>query len=163
MDLPVDLFFPVEATFAPQADDFEPIHVRELTVADLGHGFLTALASLSDVGLSPDEAIPFMRERLAAGVRTYVACVGTEVIGTASLLIERKFLHRGGLVGHVEDVAVRRDQQRQGVGTVLMRHVAAEARRLGCYKVILSCFEDRAGFYARLGYHRHDCGMRLDC
>jgi glucosamine-phosphate N-acetyltransferase len=138
------------------------LQIREMTAEDLARGFLEALASLSDVGLRPDEALEFFHERLAAGVRTFVACEGDEVIGTASLLIERKYLHRGGRVGHIEDVAVRRDLQRQGVGTELMRHVVEEARRLGCYKVILNCFEDRVGFYARLGFHQHDCGMRLD-
>jgi glucosamine-phosphate N-acetyltransferase len=148
---------------APPTSTCAGVEVRELTVADLSHGFLEALASLSEVGLSPAEAVTFFHERLTSGMRTYVACAGSAVIGTASLLLERKFLHRGGLVGHVEDVAVRRDLQRQGVGTALMRHVAEEARRLGCYKVILNCFEDRVGFYARLGYRRHDCGLRLDC
>jgi glucosamine-phosphate N-acetyltransferase len=140
-----------------------PLQIREMTVADLSRGFLESLASLSDVGLRPVEAVEFFHERLRAGVRTYVACEGEEVIGTASLLLERKYLHRGGLVGHIEDVAVRRDLQRQGVGTALMRHAVGEARRLGCYKVILNCFEDRVGFYARLGFHEHDCGLRFDC
>jgi glucosamine-phosphate N-acetyltransferase len=145
---------------APAEADLE---VRELTEADLGHGFLEALASLSSVGLTPDAALPFLHERRAAGIRTYVACSGAEVLGTASLVLERKFLHAGGLVGHIEDVAVRRGLQRKGVGTVLVQHAVAEARRLGCYKVILNCFEDRMGFYARLGFHEHDRGMRLDC
>ena len=139
------------------------VEVREMTAADLKHGFFTALASLTDVGLNADEAVPFLAERAAAGIRTYVACAGTEVLGTASLLVERKFLHRGGLVGHIEDVAVRRDLQLQGIGTALVRHATEEARRLGCYKVILNCFEGRVGFYERLGYHRHDSGLRFDC
>lgn len=139
------------------------VEVREMTAADLEHGFLAALASLTDVGLTVGEAVAFFVERAAAGIRTYVACAGKEVLGTASLLVERKFLHRGGLVGHIEDVAVRRDLQLQGIGTALVRHATEEACRLGCYKVILNCFVDRVGFYERLGYHRHDCGLRFDC
>lgn len=139
------------------------VEVRELTVADLDCGFLESLSSLTEVDLSPEEALPLFHERLTAGILTYVACIGAEVVGTASLLIERKFIHRGALVGHVEDVAVRRDVQRSGIGTALMQHVTAEARRRGCYKVILNCLDDRVGFYTRLGYHCKDNGLRYDC
>jgi glucosamine-phosphate N-acetyltransferase len=139
------------------------VEVRELKPADLDRGFLEALASLSEVRLSAEEAEGFLEERRTAGIRTYVACLGREVAGTASLLVERKFLHRGGLVGHIEDVAVRKGLQRGGIGTALVRHAVEEARRLGCYKVILNCFEDRVGFYTRLGFHEHERGMRLDC
>jgi glucosamine-phosphate N-acetyltransferase len=149
----------VEETSPAQPEDLE---VRELTVADLGRGFLEALASLSVVGLTPEEAVPFFHERLAAGIRTYVARADNEVLGTASLLVERKFIHSGGLVGHIEDVAVRRDLQRKGLGTALMRHVVEEARRLGCYKVILDCADDRVGFYTRLGFRWHENSLRLD-
>jgi len=137
--------------------------VREMTLTDLEHGLLESLASLSEVGLSAAEAVPFFHERLRAGVRTYVACVSDEVVGTASLLVERKFIHRGGLVGHIEDVAVRRDVQRKGIGTALVRHATEEARRLGCYKVILNCLDDPVSFYTRLGFYWKDYGLRFDC
>lgn len=148
-------------TAVPHASD--ALEVREMTLTDLEHGVLEALTNLSEVGLSPAEAVPFFHERLKAGIHTYVACVGQEVIGTASLLIERKLIHRGGLVGHIEDVAVRRDVQHKGAGTALVQHAVSEARRLGCYKVILNCQNDRVGFYTRLGFYWKDNGLRLDC
>ena len=43
-----------------------------------------------------------------------------------------------------------------------MRHATEQARKLGCYKVILSCFERLVPFYEALGYHKHDVGMRMD-
>jgi glucosamine-phosphate N-acetyltransferase len=152
------------ANLLPCVADAPPdVEVREMTVTDLEHGVLESLASLAEVGLTAAEAVPFFHERLRAGVRTYVACVGDEVVGTASLLVERKFIHRGGLVGHIEDVAVRRDTQRKGVGTALVRHATEEARRLGCYKVILNCLDDRVSFYTRLGFYWKDNGLRFDC
>jgi glucosamine-phosphate N-acetyltransferase len=148
---------------APAAFDAALLEIREMTPEDLEKGFLEALTALTDVGLSREEAEPLFHERQAAGVRTYVACRDGEVLGTASLLVERKFLHRGGLVGHIEDVAVRRDLQLKGIGTALVRHATEEACRAGCYKVILNCLTDRVPFYERLGYHEHDHGMRFDC
>jgi glucosamine-phosphate N-acetyltransferase len=139
------------------------VEIHELTVADLSAGFLEALTSLSEVGLTPAEAEPILHNRLAAGVRTFVARVGGRVVGTASLLLEQKFIHRGGWVGHVEDVAVHRDFQKKGVGTALVAHATAEAKKFGCYKVILDCFEHLEPFYARLGYRKFNVGLRYDC
>src|SRR5438105_1076875 len=104
-----------------------PVTLRELTGPDLANGFLETLASLSETGLTPEAAAEVLRSRLRGGVRTYVALLGGRVVGTASLLLEQKFLHGGGWVGHVEDVAVHRDHQQRGVGSALVQHVTDEA------------------------------------
>ena len=136
--------------------------IREMTSADLGPRFLETLAGLSEVGLSVREAEEVSRHRLGHGIRTYVALCRGQIVGTASLLLERKFLHRGGLVGHIEDVAVHRDFRLRGTGTAVVGYATEEARKLGCYKVILDCFEHLVPFYARLGYRPHNCGLRVD-
>jgi glucosamine-phosphate N-acetyltransferase len=141
--------------------DFE---IRELLPSDLSRGFLEALANLAEVGLSPTQAEEVLRERQRSGIRTYVAWdpAAKEIVGTVTVIVERKFIHRGGKVGHIEDVAVRRGFRGKGLGAELVRHATSEARRLGCYKVILNCFDQLAPFYSSLGYRRHDIGMRID-
>jgi glucosamine-phosphate N-acetyltransferase len=139
------------------------LHISEMTAPDLTEGFLEALASLTEVGLTPREALEVFRKRLKAGIRTYIAKSGDRVIGTASLLFEQKFIHKGGTVGHIEDVAVHQEFQRKGIGTALVAHCTEEAKKLGCYKVILNCFENLVPFYSRIGYHRQDVGLRYDC
>jgi glucosamine-phosphate N-acetyltransferase len=136
--------------------------ICELTSADLGPRFLETLAALGEVGLSVREAEEVYRQRRGQGVRTYVALWRGQVVGTASLLLERKFLHKGGLVGHIEDVAVHRDFRLRGTGTAVVGHATEEARKLGCYKVVLDCFEDLVPFYGRLGYRPHNVGLRVD-
>jgi glucosamine-phosphate N-acetyltransferase len=136
--------------------------IGDLEPRDLTSCFLDTLSSLAQVTLTPSDAEEILSERRQAGIRTYVARAGDEVVGTASLLMERKFIHGGGRVGHIEDVAVRRGFQKQGIGAALVRHATEQARQLGCYKVILSCFEQVAPFYEELGFRRHDIGMRID-
>lgn len=136
--------------------------IKELTAPDLDEDFLAALASLAAVDLPPRDALPVFRARLRAGIRTYIARSDGRTVGTASLLVEPKFIHQGGLVGHLEDVAVRTDFQKQGIGAALVQHITEEARRLGCYKLILNCSEANVAFYVRLGFRRHDFGMRID-
>jgi glucosamine-phosphate N-acetyltransferase len=140
------------------------LSIRDLEEGDISRCLLDTLSSLAGVQLTPGEAAVIHRERLRTGIRTYVAVEDekSEVVGTVSLLVERKFIHVGGRVGHIEDVAVRRGFEKRGIGGALVRHATEEARRLGCYKVVLSCFEHLEPFYASLGFRRHDIGMRMD-
>ena len=139
----------------------EPV-IREIVGPDLARGFLESLSALAEVNLTFEEAAEVLRARMRAGIRTYVACVGERVVGTASLVVEQKFIHKGGKIGHIEDVAVHPDYRHLRVGSVLVRHAIAQARRLRCYKVILSCFERLVPFYEGLGFRKHDLGMRID-
>jgi glucosamine-phosphate N-acetyltransferase len=136
--------------------------IRDLDPADLGNGFLETLGFLSAVNLTPENARPVLAEQGRAGVLTFVAVSAGRVVGTASLVAERKFIHAGGRVGHVEDVAVHRDFQRRGIGTKLVVHAVKRAQAMGSYKVILDCFGPIAQFYARLGFREFNRGLRLD-
>src|SRR5260370_31195684 len=108
------------------------VTVRELRGSDISQALLETLASLAEVGLTPDKAKEVFRERLRRGIRGYVACVDGRVVGSASLLVEEKFIHGGGLSSHIEDVAVHRAFQKQGIGAGLIRVLGEEARRIEC-------------------------------
>jgi predicted N-acetyltransferase YhbS len=66
------------------------------------------------------------------------------------------------MLGHIEDVSVRVGYEKMGVGTALVRHAKEQARKLGCYKVILNCAEHLVPFYESLGFRRHVAQMRID-
>jgi glucosamine-phosphate N-acetyltransferase len=137
--------------------------LRPLEQADFTRGFLESLAHLAPVDLTPEEAIRIWRGRNAAGVRTVVAVDETgNVMGTASLILEHKFIHKGGTIGHIEDVAVHPNHEGKGVGSAVVRVLIDLARQSGCYKVILSCNDQNLAFYSKLGFRRHDNGMRID-
>jgi glucosamine-phosphate N-acetyltransferase len=139
-----------------------PLELRPLEQADFKRGFLETLANLTEVGLTSEEAIHIWRGRNAAGVRTVVAVENDQVIATASLILEHKFLHRGGTIGHIEDVATHPDHQGKGAGSAVVRSLVELARQSGCYKVILSCNDQNLAFYSKVGFRRHDNGMRID-
>ena len=139
--------------------------IRELRAADLGNGFVETLGNLSDTGgLSPGTAREILRTIRRAGLYHVLVAVGTDgqVVGATTLLVEKKFIHGGGLVGHIEDVAVRRGYEGRGIGGSVVKAAVQMAEELGCYKVILDCREEVEAFYAKLGFSRHDLGMRLD-
>jgi len=139
--------------------------IRELRVADLGNGFVETLGNLSDTsGLTPGVA----RRVLSAMKRTplYHVLVAVEpdgrVVGATTLLVEQKFIHSGGIAGHIEDVAVRKGCEGRGIGGSVVKAAVKMASELGCYKVILDCKDELEPFYNKLGFVRHDIGMRLD-
>ena len=57
------------------------------------------------------------------------------IVGTGALVVERKFIHDLGLVGHIEDIAVARDQQGKKLGLRIIQALDFVAERVGCYKV----------------------------
>ena len=139
--------------------------VRKLRPADLERGFLETLGNLSDVGgLSPREARGLFASMKRSPLYQVLVAVESdgEVVGATTLIVEQKFIHRGGLAGHIEDVAVRKGHEGKGIGGSVVRAAVERARELGCYKVILDCKEELVGFYEGLGFRSRDVGMRID-
>jgi len=59
------------------------------------------------------------------------------IVGTGALIVERKFIHHLGLVGHIEDIAVAKDQQGKKLGLRIIQALDFVAEKVGCYKVCL--------------------------
>jgi len=62
----------------------------------------------------------------------------------------------------LEDVATHPAHQGKGAGSAVVRALVELARQSGCYKVILSCKDENIAFYSKIGFRRHDNGMRID-
>lgn len=140
--------------------------IRPLTVEYITQDFLDTLEALRPTGLTVEEARDLWNVEMTNLGRTpfyiYVAVENGKVIGTATLVIERKFIRRGGLCGHVEDVAVHPDHQKHGVGKALVERLISLAKFRGCYKVILDCSEELMPFYKQFGFKESERHMRLD-
>lgn len=141
--------------------DAAQIEIRPLEPGDFWAGFFEALASLRESGLTPDEARRILLAR-PDNIRTFVLLTDGIVAATATLVIEQKFIHRGGLVGHVEDVATNPAMRGRGLASRLVERLVEEARQAGCYKVILDCNDHVAPFYQRLGFRVNALCMRID-
>lgn len=83
-----------------------------------------------------------------------------QVAATGTLLVERKFLRAGAIAGHIEDIAVRPNEQGKGFGRVLIDALTKLAERQGCYKVILDCDEKNVAFYEKCTYERAGIEMK---
>ena len=141
----------------------EPI-IRELKKDDLMNGFLTTLDSLrqtSDIDQSKAEKI-FEKINSNPDHTIVVAESDGKIVGTATILIELKFIHGGGLVGHIEDVVVAKNSQKQKIGEKIMKYLIEFAKNRGCYKTILDCTDDVKPFYEKLGFKHIANELRFD-
>ena len=92
----------------------------------------------------------------------HVALDGNKIIGSTTLLIEQKFIHNGGRVGHIEDVVVRKDYEGRRIGMKLVMSLLNCAKEKNCYKTILDCKDDVKEFYEKIGFKHESNGMRFD-
>lgn len=59
-----------------------------------------------------------------------------------------------GSVGHIEDIAVAKDQQGKKLGLRIIQTLDQLAKSLGCYKCILDCSDNIESFYIKCGFKR---------
>ncbi len=141
----------------------EPI-IRELRKEDLWNGFLTTLDTLrqaSDIDKNKADEI-FEKINSNPDHIVAVAELDGKIVGATTLLIEPKFIHRGGLVGHIEDVVVDKNFQGQRIGEKIIKYLLEFAKNRGCYKTILDCTEDVKPFYEKLGFKHIANELRFD-
>ena len=140
------------------------IKIREIEEDDLEKGFLETLDFLRNTSSIDKNKAKEILKKIKQNPNhiIYVAIDDKKIIGSTTLLIEQKFIHDGGLVGHIEDVVVRKDYERRGIGIKLVTSMLERAKEKNCYKTILDCKDDVKQFYERIGFKRESNGMRYD-
>ncbi|KKF95930.1 Glucosamine 6-phosphate N-acetyltransferase [Ceratocystis fimbriata CBS 114723] len=131
---------------------------RSLRASDYATGFLDCLRVLTTVGDITETAFHERFEWMAKQDGYYVLAIEDtatgKIVGTGALIVERKFIHNLGLVGHIEDIAVAKDQQGKKLGLRIIQALDFVAAKVGCYKSILDCSEANEGFYIKCGFRR---------
>ena len=140
------------------------IEIREFEEGDLEKGFLETLDFLRNCSdLDKNNAKEILKKiKQNSNHIIHVAIDDKKIIGTTTLFIEQKLIHNGGLVGHIEDVVVRKDYEGKGIGIKLVTSMLERAKEKNCYKTILDCKDDVKKFYERIGFKHESNGMRYD-
>ena len=132
--------------------------LRPLEENDYDKGYLQTLTHLTVVG---DITKGQFRERFHDYKRnngTYFLIVVEDVrrnriAGCGTMILERKFIHQMGSVGHLEDVVTLPDYRGMQFGRLIIQALTGVSERLGAYKTILDCIDDNVAFY------REKCGF----
>lgn len=91
-----------------------------------------------------------------------VAEDSNKIIGMLMLHIQYKLIRNGSSAAFIEEVIVDENNRGKGIGVQLVHHACNIAKLKGCYKITLSCFEDRIAFYERCGFDNESYSMRLN-
>ncbi|KAI6780474.1 glucosamine-phosphate N-acetyltransferase [Emericellopsis cladophorae] len=134
--------------------------LRALRRDDHASGFLDCLRVLTTVGDVTEEGFQQQFDTMEKQGGYYLIVIEdtslteNSVVATGALIVERKFIHNLGAVGHIEDIAVARNQQGKKLGLRLIQALDFVADKVGCYKSILDCSEANEGFYIKCGFRR---------
>ena len=140
------------------------IKISEIEEGDLENGFLETLDFLRNAsGLDKNKAREILKKiKQNPNHIIHVATDDKKIVGSTTLFIEQKFIHDGGLVGHIEDVVVRKDYEGQGIGMKLVISLLDVAKQKKCYKTILNCEDSLKIFYEKIGFKKTTNEMRYD-
>ena len=140
------------------------IIIRKISESDLENGFLESLDNLkhaSDLGQTTAKNI-LNKILNDENHIIHVAEYDGKIVGSTTLLIEQKFIHQGGFVGHIEDVVVKKEFEKLGIGMKLVNSLLQVAEERKCYKTILNCEDSLKSFYERVGFKHKSNEMRFD-
>ncbi|KAL1863975.1 Glucosamine-phosphate N-acetyltransferase-like protein [Diaporthe australafricana] len=152
------LFDPALISAEAKAAFPESYVVRPLQRDDYKKGFFDCLSVLTYVGDISEERFLERFDWMATqgkGVHYFMVIEhDSRVVGTGTLVVERKFIHDLGTVGHVEEVSILKEYQSKGLGLKLLGALSSVARNLGCFKSTLGCSEANEAFYVKCGYDK---------
>ena len=140
------------------------ITIRELQIEDLWNGFLTTLDSLRQASNIEKNTANETYNKIKSNPNhmIVVALIDQKVVGAATLLLEPKFIHSGGVVGHIEDVVVDKNYQGKKIGEKIILYLLEIAKTKGCYKTILDCLDEVKPFYEKIGFKHNANALRFD-
>jgi GNAT superfamily N-acetyltransferase len=99
--------------------------------------------------LWPDKPLDYVKVDNDASGYHYGVILDNELVAVISLFLADETAD--GQPARFRKFATRPDRQRQGIGTQLLNHVIAEARRLGATSLWCDARLDAADFYRRFG------------
>ena len=92
----------------------------------------------------------------------YLYFYNNKLVGMGTILIERKIIHNGANVAHIEDLVVDKEHRNKGIANLLINFLKQKAKDRMCYKIILDCAEELVPFYEKNSFKKSAIQMRID-
>ena len=83
------------------------------------------------------------------------------IIGTITVLLEKKLINNGKLVCHIEDFIISTSYKNKGYGKKILEIIKVFAREKNCYKIILNCSNDLKNFYKKSSFENKNIEMSM--
>lgn len=137
--------------------------IRPLAVSDYDHGYVELLRQLTECGTISYDDYKKRFYELKECPNTYFTLIiqdistDQQIVGSATLVCEKKFIRQCSVRGRIEDVVVHDRCRGQQLGKLLVDLLTKLAReKCDCYKVSLECKDHLVNFYQKFGYKHED-------
>ena len=141
------------------------ILIRTVEVDDLKKGFFGVLSQLTSAETPEESAFKERVKEISQDPNHIVYVVehipSQKIIGTITIILEKKFIHNLSQICHVEDFVIDKNYRKFGIGKKLMEMAINFAKEKKCYKIILDCSDELISYYERFGFTKHANGMQL--
>jgi len=139
----------------------EYLYVRPLQGDDFHRGYIDLLKQLTSVGNVSESDFTDRFLEIKSSNETYFITVivdsGTDkIVGAATLIKERKFIHKCANRGIIEDVIISDQYRGKSLGKLIINCLIELGKSLGCYKITLNCTDKMITFYERLGFVKEE-------
>lgn len=102
-----------------------------------------------------NETLDFMTPSTEIWIIEY----NNDIIATGTIIYEKKFIHNNASLGHIEDICVKSNYRKLGIGKVVVQYLMNLAKEHGCYKVTLDCNDENTHFYIKCGLEKRGFQM----
>ena len=127
---------------------------RKLEESDYNKNYLQLLSQLTEVGHITSKNFSNILDKIQSQIWVFEDIELNKIVASASILLEQKFIHEGGIVAHLEDVVVDEEYRGNQLGKKLIELIVEKARESGAYKIIADCKPELLSFYSKNGFEK---------
>ncbi|KAM6979442.1 glucosamine 6-phosphate N-acetyltransferase [Aplochiton taeniatus] len=145
--------------FSPPISPSQPgqgLVLRPLCTADFNRGYYKVLCQLTKAGdVTPEQFIRNFEHMKKTGDYFIVVVEDMDlgqIVATATLITEHKFIHSCAKRGRVEEVVVSDACRGKQLGKLLVSTLTLLSKKMDCYKITLECAPNNVAFYQKFGY-----------
>lgn len=140
--------------------------LNTVKIKEISHlGFIELLGQLTSVGNVTKEQFVGQLEKMQTkgDYQTIVLFdpATKRIMAAGSLVLEHKFIHDCGILGHIEDIVVHHELRGKGIGKEVIGQLVERAKIANCYKITLDCDDKNVQFYEKTGFTRKGNQMTL--
>lgn len=127
---------------------------RKLEESDYHKNYLQLLTQLTQVGNITPKEFSNIFGKIQSQIWVFEDNVTNKIVASASIFMEQKFIHNGGIVAHLEDVVVDQYYRGAQLGKKLIDNIVEIAKNSGAYKIIADCKPELISFYSKNGFEK---------
>jgi glucosamine-phosphate N-acetyltransferase len=127
---------------------------RKLEESDYYKNYLKLLSQLTQVGHISFEDFSIILGKIQSQIWVFEDTSSKKIVASASIFLEQKIIHNGGIVAHLEDVVVDESYRGNQLGQKLITNLVEKAQEGGAYKIIADCKPELISFYSKNGFEK---------